>query len=64
MGKARWKILVYNFEIFCQYLSLFHHACCYLVRIPVDLVAYACRNEVVALGFLLFTGMAVGDIQI
>lgn len=51
-----------NFEIFCQYLSLSHHICSYPVRVPVDLLAHACKNEVAALVFLLFTGVVVGDI--
>ena len=56
MGKARCIILLKNFDIFFS-----NHTCCYPVRVPVDLVAYTCRNGVVALVFLLFTGIAAGD---
>lgn len=62
MEKTRWIILVNNFEIFCQYLTFPLHACCFAVRVPVDLVVYACRSEVVVLVLLLFTVMGVGDI--
>lgn len=61
-GKAMWIILINNFEILHQYPSFSQHTWCYPVRALIELVAYACRNEVAALLFLLFAGMTVGNI--